>query len=189
MQKKRRLALLTGAILTVPTLSSCMNYPTDMIYTPAAGVNDRDGQIDVLNAAIVSTDGSTGRFVATLTNDDATEPGSLESLTGAGSSGTLSVGSFEPVEVPGGGLVNLATTESAGGVGIPVAGSFGLGDFVEVSLTFDDGRSSTLEVPVLPNADEYAGISGEDESDLEREVPEGTFLLEEGLAEPVETAP
>lgn len=179
MQKKRRLALLIGAAAVVPALSSCMSYATDMIYTPAAGVNDRAGDIDVLNAAIVSTDGGTGRFIATLSNDDPILPGALDSMTGAGDSASLVVADFEPLELRGGGYVNLATTESAGGVGIPVAGSFDLGDFVEVSLTFRDGTSTQLAVPVLPNADEYAGIGGPIETDLERPVPEGTFLLEE----------
>ncbi len=183
MQKKRRLTPLIAAAVLVPALSSCMNYATDMIYTPAAGVNDRDGDVDILNAAIVSTDGNTGRFIASLNNDDIAATNSLEDLAGAGASGTLSFNGFDPVEIPANGLVNLAEEEFPGGVGIPVAGDFGVGDFVEVTITFGDGSSSTLQVPVLPNADEYAGIDGSTETDLERPVPEDTFLLEEGHGE------
>lgn len=185
MQNLRRPALLIAAVVLAPALSSCMNYATDNIYTPAAGVNDRDGGIDVLNAAIVSTDGGTGRFIASLNNDDASLPNTFAELAGAGEFGTLRVAGFDPVEIPANAMVNLAAVESPGGLGIPVAGSFGLGDFVEVELAFGDGSSTMLEVPVLPNADAFAGISGLTESNLERPVPPGTFLLEpEGEGEP-----
>lgn len=178
---KRRVTTLIAAAVLVPGLSSCMNYATEQLYTPAAGVNERQGEVDILNAAIVSVNGSTGRFIATLSNGDTTEAAALEEVAGAGDDGTLSVADFEPVEIAPRGLVNLASTQvSAPGVGIPVAGDFGVGDFVEVSLTFADGTTETFEVPVLPNAGDYAGIAGSEETDLEREVPEDTFLLEEG---------
>ena len=55
MQTRRSLRLAVGAlVLALPLLGSCgFDKATDKVYTPAAGTNDRDGDVDVLSAVIV----------------------------------------------------------------------------------------------------------------------------------------
>jgi hypothetical protein len=178
MQTKRSMALTIGSlVLAAPALAACgMSPATNQIYTPAAGVNDRSAQVDVLNAAIVSTDGGTGTFIAGLANGSTTEGAALEAISGVAGDGTeLVFPNFEPVELTPQGYVDLADGTDGVGPGpgtaeagiapasrIDVAGTFALGEFVRVSLTFADGSTVDLNVPVLPNNDEYAGIDGDE---------------------------
>lgn len=179
MQITRTMALTVGSlVLAAPALTACgEDYATGYIYTPAAGVNDRDGSVDVLNAAIVSTSGDSGTFIASLANQSRQDEAALEEITGTNPE-TDSELTFElpgPVELGPQGFVNLAygvegvapgpgtveaSTDEASR--ITVTGDFALGDFVTVTLTFADGSSKELDIPVLPNNDEYAGIDGEE---------------------------
>lgn len=197
MQITRTTALTVGSlVLAAPLLAGCgEEYATDYIYTPAAGVNDRDGDVDVLNAAIVSTDGDTGTFIASLSNNSREDDAALEDITGVNPEN----GSTLTFEIPGDvellpqGFVNLAygiegaapgpgtvEAETVEASRIGVSGDFALGDFVEVTLTFADGTTKEMEIPVLPNNDEYAGIDGEeltpvefpDQEDADLELPE-----------------
>jgi len=147
-----RLALTVGAlVLTVPGVAACgFNYATDRAYTPANGVNDKSGQVDVLNAMIVSASEGSGTFITTLSNNSA-ETIHLESLS-FGSNSTIQVAGFDPIEVRPRGAVNLAD-----GQGIKVSGDFASGDFVSLSLGFDSGETADMEVPVVVADDEYDG--------------------------------
>ena len=95
-----RLALLIGAlVLAVPGVSACgFNYATDRENTIVNGTNYQDGEVDVLNALIVSSEDGSGTFIATLANNSPDEAISFESL-GFGASSTVEVASFSPVEV------------------------------------------------------------------------------------------
>jgi hypothetical protein len=179
MLLRNRIARVTATgvlVLTAPLLTSCgFNYATDKVYTPAPGVNDRDGRVDVLNAMVVATADGKGTFVASLVNNETpkVENGKLtdvdDQLTGLEGSGgsTLTATLKEPITIPGGGLVKLAD-----GNGIPVEGdSIKLGSFVEVTLTFENAEPATMKVPVVPNNGHYAGQDGT--SLTPTEAPEG----------------
>ena len=91
----------------------------------------------MLNAVIVSAEEGSGTFVASLSNNDTQEP-----ITFDGDS-TVSTRrdarpptSSTPVEIAPGGLVNLADEG-----GIEVTGDFAAGDFVGVTVTFDERRA------------------------------------------------
>jgi copper(I)-binding protein len=170
-----RLASAGALVLAAVTLSSCgFNYATDKVYTPAEGVNNRDSQVDVLNAAIVATEDGKGTFVASLANNETPtyENGKLtnvdDKLTGlAGVGDTTLTADLKPVTVPGGGAVKLADGE-----GIPVTGdSIKLGDFVEVELTFENADPVTMKIPVVPNNRDFEGQDGT--SLTPTDVPEG----------------
>jgi hypothetical protein len=150
---RRKLALCIGSlVLAVPGVSACgFNYATDREYTPGNGANNKDGTVDVLNAVIVSGEEGSGTFIATLSNNDTEEPASFESLS-FGSNSTIQVAGFEPVEVPPHGVVNLAN-----GQGIKVAGDITAGNFISLSLGFDNGESADLKVPIVAEDDEYDG--------------------------------
>src|SRR4051812_36833755 len=120
---RRKLALSTAALaLAVPGVSACgFSYATDRENTNTNGVSDQDGRVDVLNAMIVSGEAGSGTFIASLANNDPTEPISLQSFD-FGSDSTIAVAAFDPIEVPPHGLVNLSD-----GQGIKASGDFEAG--------------------------------------------------------------
>ncbi len=149
--RSHRLTLLAaGALLASPLLAGCgFNYQTDQVNTISAGINDRDGSVDVLGAVVIAGQDDLGLFAATLSNDDLEEPVTLESLEPTEQVQPLEVEAG--IEVPAGGSVSLFQT---GGIG--VEGSFKAGDFVDVSLKFSNGQVSTLTVNVLPPCHAYS---------------------------------
>jgi hypothetical protein len=150
-----RLALAAGALaLAAPMLSACgFNYATDRSNAIVAGVSDQDGTVDVLNALIVSGADGEGTFIATLANNDTTTSAQLTGL-GFGSNATTQVAAFDPITIKPGLSVNLAD-----GQGIKVAGStIVAGDFLAVSLTFDNGQTTDLQVPVVTTSYQYEGL-------------------------------
>lgn len=159
-------ATATGAlVLTAPFLSACgMSFATDQVYTQAAGANDRQGSVDVLNALIVATEDGSGTFIATLANNETNEfeGGELTSdgddgLTGISAAGDSQLtAQVSPVEIPAGGVATLADD-----TGIPVEGeSVRLGHFVTVELTFENAAPVTIQVPVVANNGAFAGQDG-----------------------------
>ncbi len=155
MQPRRRLRLVAGAlVLALPLLSSCgFGKATDRVFTPAVGTNNRDGDVKILAAVVVAAQPGSGTFLASLSNSGKKEAG-LSGLAGAGEWQDLTVAEVDPpIELAPRGFVNLL---DAGG--IPVSGNFEAGDFVELTLTFDNGDSVTMDVPVVYACDEYEGL-------------------------------
>ena len=168
MHLRRNIALVAGALVfaATPVLSSCgFNYATDRVYTPAAGVNNRDATVDVLGAVIVSAQDDEGTFIASFANNDTENDATVESLAGA-SGNTIQADSFAPITVPAHGLVNLATEG-----GIHVTGTFTAGDFVPVTITFGDGLRVTMDVIVVTDDGDYAGLDTSSESATPTESP------------------
>lgn len=159
MHLRRSLAPATGALLLV-VLSACGTAATDRIYTPAAGVQERSGTVDVLGAAVVSAQPGSGTFVASFANNVTDANASVSSVEGVNAEELT--GGDAQVEIPAGGLVNLADEG-----GIPVTGEFQAGDFVAVTIEFGDGSSVQLDVPVVTNCDIWEGLDGDDTSGCE----------------------
>lgn len=154
MHLRRTLAVATTA-LALTTLTSCgRDFATDKVNNITPGVTERDATVDVLNAVIVSAEDGSGTFIASLANNDNEEPATFEVLEGIDQA-QLTAEEFTPVEIPAGGLVNLATE---GGVG--VEGDFTTGDFVPVSVQFGDGQQVEMEIPVVPNCGDFADLDG-----------------------------
>ena len=149
-----RLALTAGALLlAVPGVASCgFNYATDRENTVANGTSNKDGDVDVLNAVIVSSAEGSGTFIATLANNTADQTIHLTSLS-FGSNSTTEVAGFDPIEVKPHEAVNLAD-----GQGIKVSGQFASGDFLNVTLEFDNGETAAMQVHVVVADDEYDGF-------------------------------
>jgi hypothetical protein len=152
MHLRRSLALTAGAlVLAVPALVSCgFDVATNRPYTPANGVSNVDGDVKVLNAVIVSAQAESGTFVASLANGPDADAASFEGVSGSGGN-TIEADDFTPVDIPPGGLVNLATEG-----GPTISGAFEAGDFVPLTLSFGNGDTVTMKVPVVPACDEYA---------------------------------
>jgi hypothetical protein len=171
MPLRRTLALATCVLaVCAPVLTSCgFDYATDRIYTPATGVNNREASVDVLGAVIVSAEEGSGVFIASFANNSTEEPATVEALEGVDQS-QLAAGDFPPVEVPPGGLVNLADEG-----GIEVNGEVATGGFVPVALQFGSGERVQLDVPVVTNCGYYEGLDGPasaEQCEPETETPE-----------------
>ncbi len=150
----RRLATLAAALLATITLSACGSlWPTEVPYNPGVGTNDRTGDVNVLNAVIVSATPGQGSFVATLVNRNEQAADQLLSVEAAG----LTMGGGATPEIAAGGVVNLASAFN----GIPVTGDAKLlkaGTFVRVRLNFKNADQVTVNVPVVTNAGPYSEL-------------------------------
>jgi hypothetical protein len=153
MHLRRTTALSVGSLLlAAPLLSSCgFNYATDRPNTLAAGVNNRDGSVDVLGAVIVSAQDNSGTFIAALANNDQTASVSLQSLAGAGGD-DLQAKSFPPRKIGPGGALNLSQEG-----GVPVTGTFKAGDVVSLAVVMDNGEKINLDVPVVADSGYFGG--------------------------------
>src|SRR5688500_11526554 len=145
----RSLVAAAAAVIALAgPLSSCgFEAATDRTYTPGSAPNNRDGDVDVLSAVIVSAEDGAGTVVASLSNNATEKAQSLTAVSGEG----LEVAEFEPVEIGPDALVNLAEAET----GITVTGEVGSGEFVELTFDFDSGERVTLDVPVVPDDSGY----------------------------------
>lgn len=177
---RRNIALAVGAlVLATPALTSCgFNYATDRVNNLAAGVNNRDASVDVLGAVIVSSTDGSGTFIASLANNDQEKVATLDSIEASDQSMPLTVGSFSPIKVRPGSLVNLAVKG-----GVPVSGEFKAGDFVPVSIGLSTGERVEMKVPVVTDDDIYAGL---DTSSSTSSTPSGETQSESPSASPTE---
>jgi copper(I)-binding protein len=149
---RRTLATGAAALTVTAALAACgFSYPTDRVNNITAGANYRDGTVNVLNAVVVSQNGGTGTFIATFVNNSDTKTVSLTGMTGDGTA--VAQVSVEPFPIQPNSLVNLAD-----GGGIAVQGSFTLGQFVALTVTFDNGETVPMKVPVVENGGDYAGL-------------------------------
>lgn len=163
----RKLALAAGLLcVAAPVLSSCgFDYATDRPNVIADGGYDMNANgMRVLAARIVSSGSGKGVFVATLalnpTAEAATAAKNGPKLTGLSaapdSSSSLTAGSFSPVAVTSTGAVNMADP-SVGG--IPVTGTFDPGASIPVVLQFSNGKSVTVQTPVVTQCHDYASVT------------------------------
>lgn len=159
MHLRRTVALATGAVVfALPTLAGCgFNYATDRINTVTSVTNYRDGVVNVLNAAIVAKAANSGTFVAGLNNNDPEKSVSLTSIAPVGTGSDVKSGQFSPIEVKPGGFVNLAD-DNGTNRGVPVTGTFQPGDVVSVTLNFDTDVTVTMDVRVVADDGQWAGL-------------------------------
>jgi hypothetical protein len=142
---------LTGAML--PLLAACasVNFsaPTDQVYIPAVGANDRSGTVDVLNALVVSSEDGRGTLIATLVDNGADAGDALVEV-----SADDMIISPAAVGIPARGYVDLSDLAPIVLIGDRVAA----GNFITVTFTFEVGESITITVPVLEQTGPFEGI-------------------------------
>jgi hypothetical protein len=155
---RRRLAT-AALLLAVPALSSCsvsFGAQTDQVYNPSAGVDDRSGSVDVLNALVVSGAAGSGTVIATLVNNDQTHDDTLTRVAGAGSDASLKVTPGGKTAIPAGGLLNLATDGRIAARGDQVVP----GKLVSLTFTFQRGQAITVDAPVVSaDSSQYSGVT------------------------------
>lgn len=163
---RRKLALVGSlAVLAVPALSACgsFDYATDRPNVIADGGYDLDSGIRVNAARIVTPEEGKGVFIATFTLDPrisaATAGAPNPSFKGLEVAGDAeqTVTPKGPIDIKIGdqGLVNLADPKTGG---IAVTGDFKPGDTIPLKLTFSNGDSATVQVPVVKQCEEYADV-------------------------------
>jgi hypothetical protein len=156
MHLPRSLALLTGALLLTAPLGACGFDPaTNRVYTPAAGVNERDAPVDVLNAVVVSAAEGSGTLVASFVNNSLEEEASVERIAAQDQAGAQ-LPDFRPIEVPPNTLVNLAEDDQ----GITVEGDFAAGDVLPMVIELAGGELIEIDVQVVSNCGAFEGIDG-----------------------------
>ncbi|MGA8257498.1 MAG: hypothetical protein WB767_13070 [Nocardioides sp.] len=149
---RRPTAIAAGVLLlATPVLTSCgFDYATDRVNTISAGVNERNGDVDILGAVVIAGQDDAGVFVATLANNSTSDEAALTAFTGGAAGELQPIEEVATVTVPRSGAVSMFQTG-----GIPVSGTFKAGNFVDVTLNFSNGQSSTLEVPVVTPCFQY----------------------------------
>jgi hypothetical protein len=148
----RRCVAAVALVIAAPVLSSCgatFGAQTDQVYNPAAGVDDRAGSVDVLNALIVSGTEGSGTVIASLVNNDQTHADSLRGVAGAGADSSLQVTPGGDTAIPADGMLNLATDGRITARGERVKA----GNFVEITFSFERGEPVTMKVPVVSSDD------------------------------------
>lgn len=144
----RRVAI--AALLLAPLLTACgFSAQTDQVYQAAVGTNYRSGEVDILNALIVSGQDGSGTFAGTLANKNTTEDDRLDSVTGSGI-----VAARRTVDVPAGGVALLADS----GVITLQGDAIKPGAFVTLTFAFHNGDTTTFAVPVVEAAGDYADV-------------------------------
>jgi hypothetical protein len=153
----RLLATAAAVVALAAPLSSCgFDYATDRVYQVTNAAENREGEVDVLSAVVVSAAEGSGTFIASLSNND---PENEQTFTAvAGADATVTAAEFEPITVSPGGLVNLAEPAA----GIVLTGEFKAGDVVPLTVDFGNGERVSLNVPVV--ADDAGYWEGMDAS-------------------------
>jgi hypothetical protein len=146
-------ALAAALLFAVPAFSACSAAATDEVYTPTKGVNNRDGEVDVLHALIVSDGKDGGRFIAGLVNNSQEDADSLTGVTVADGDAQVKVGAGD-TEIPAAGILQLAGDDAAV---VTVKGT-SLGGYVRLTLTFQNAEPATVNVPVLPPGEDFADV-------------------------------
>ena len=149
MQHRLLVSAATVVALAAP-LSSCgFDYATDREYDVTSANSNRDGEVDVLGAVVVSAAEGSGTFVASFSNNDTTEEQTFTAV--AGQDATVTAAEFEPITIPAGGLVNLAEPAAD----VVLTGEFTAGDVVPLTVDFGNGERISLNVPVVSNDTGY----------------------------------
>jgi hypothetical protein len=149
---RRSLASGAAGLAATAALTACgFSYPTDRPYEVNSAANYRDGTVEILNAAVVSKAPNAGTFVATFVNGSATDTVSLQSVSGDNTA-------IGQVTAPSLTLAPNTLKSLATDGGIPVNGTFGLGQFVNLTFQFDNGETASMSVPVVADDGQWDGL-------------------------------
>ncbi len=146
----------------VPLVASCsfgtsnFDAQTNQFYTPAEGINERSGGVDVLNALVVADGDGQGRFIAGLVNNSDSTDDALTQVQGAGDSSDIQGTLQTPIDVAPNGFVQLA---DQGVEPVVLQGDQIVpGDFVELTMTFQQADPVTVQLPVVAAEDDFADV-------------------------------
>ena len=165
----RRLAtaLVAASLVAISGCAANFDAPTQAIYQPAIGSDDRNGDVFVLNALVLGDDQGNGTLVTSLINQ--TSPADF--LTGVTATvlggGGVDVGSLPTLSS------TVANAPSTGielptqtAVRLPEGGFVQLnsadlkpGGYLTLTLTFKEAAPLDIDVPVVAESPTYDGIT------------------------------
>ncbi len=150
----RRSTAAAAIVLALPVLASCgFNEQTDQVYNAAAGVDNRSGTVDVLDAQIVSAQNGSGTVVAGLANQDQNQADRLISVTaGDQASQGLTFSGPSSITIPAGGDVELGLKGQSVGQWTVTGPTVKAGSFVKITFNFQRAETITVDVPVTPSS-------------------------------------
>ena len=169
----RRLALAaaTAAIGLAGCAGTGIDAQTNAQYQAGVGANVRSGPIQLFNALAVDNGDGTATFSAAILNND-DSPAKLTGATARGSDGSKVTATTAPAIIDAG---RVFITGKAGAV-ILADKKLEAGEYVTVKLTFDGGRSVSVEAPVVARTaiyDDVATDAGGESGAAEGTVPAG----------------
>ena len=163
-RRSGRLLLATAAVLATGAVTSCsfgttnFDAQTNQNYNPAEGALDRSSTVDVLDAVVVSATDGSGRLISGLSNNDNAEEDVLTGVSGP----AAEVEFPTEVTIPAGGFVQLADADVSEAI-VVTGEEVDPGGHVELTFEFQNAEPVTVDVTVVPDADDFAPV----------EVPEG----------------
>jgi hypothetical protein len=131
-----------------------MDAQTNAQYQAGVGANVRSGSIELYNALAVDNGDGTATLSAAILNRD-TRPAKLKHATATASDGS-------PVEVKGApAIVGAGQLFNTGKAGVVILDDKQLdpGEYVTVKLTFDGGRTVSVEAPVVARTAVYDEVA------------------------------
>jgi copper(I)-binding protein len=156
--RRRRLPGCVAALAAtlVAGCSASFDAQTNQVYQPAIGSNNRDGDVYVLDALVVTDGTGLGTISAGLVNeaarDDALVAVRADSPAGNRVHGTLL--SYR-VRLPSLRLVQLS---DAGDVILSGANPLNVGGSITVTFTFRAAEPVTLDLPIVMNTGDFAHV-------------------------------
>jgi hypothetical protein len=141
-------------------LTSCaadFNAQTNQQYQAGVGTTDRSSSVYVLNALVVANDQGEGTLVGSLINQS-TKADGLRAVTTSDLNGKpiTTTDLAAPIALPSQIAVKLQTDGA-----VQMSGpNLTLGDFVKVTLSFEQAAPIVVQIPVVPGGDDtiYTGI-------------------------------
>jgi len=156
----RRAVATAVVVIATAALSGCgssFNAQTDQIYQPAVGSNNRESQVYVLNALVV-TGGTNGALVAGLLNEADTDD-VLTGVTAKANNGNDLTATIvgDQVPLPSRSLVRLSQ-DAAVAISGTDAAELGAGGSISVTFTFQNADPVTLDAPIEAREGPYADV-------------------------------
>lgn len=179
------------AVVTVLLATGCLSNfdaPTQEPYQPGPGISDREGDVYVINALVVSGEDGSGTLVGSFVNQQPSTDYLVEMVASDSSGGELRTSQLPSVssdEGSGGGEAPRTglTLPSHRAVQLPkdaqleVSGeSVVPGRLVTLEMTFRTGEPVNVEIPVFSEDNSYVGgpigpTTGQQTSDPTEETP------------------
>ncbi len=165
----RRLAtvLVAASLVAISGCAAQFGAPTQAIYQPAVGSDDRSGDVFVLNALVLGDGQGNGTLVTTLINQ--TSP--TDFLTGVTAT-LLGGGGVDVSNLPS--VTSTVANAPTTGIELPTQAAVKLpddglvqfhsadlmpGGYLTLTLTFKEAAPLEIDVPVVAESSIYDGIT------------------------------
>jgi hypothetical protein len=159
---RRRLVAFAAVLATVPALVACganFNAQTNIPYTPAEGVTNREGAVYALNTLVVTDGKGNGTVVSRLVNQEG-DADSVQSISATTSSGDeiTALPLADPIEIGAAGTGGQAVQLGTDGLLRLTGDNLAAGSFITITFNFGSAAPLEMSVPVVPHGTVYEEI-------------------------------